>query len=128
MGEDRIENGTKASGSVACHVWAREEDGVAALPTPQRFDCLGNRFSSIQCITREVFAHFQNTLLGRLPSDLRSLVPGTRCSLQVFFPAHDPRHLFSCEEALDVVGSLPARAPENAGNNAGIMRGAQHVG
>jgi hypothetical protein len=68
------------------------------------------------------FAHFQNTLLGRLPSDLRSLVPGTRCSLQVFFPAHEANYLFSCEEALDVVGSLPARAHEDLGNNAGIMR------
>jgi hypothetical protein len=45
-------------GLVACHVWAREEDGVAAFPTPRRKDCLGKWFSSIQFITREVLCPF----------------------------------------------------------------------
>jgi hypothetical protein len=65
------------AGLVACHVWAREEDGVAAFPTPLRFDCLGKWFSSIQFITREVLCPFpkhalytisnvDNPIVGRL--------------------------------------------------------------
>jgi Resolvase, N terminal domain len=42
----------------ACHVWAREEDGVAESPTPRRKECLGKWFSSIQLITREVLRPF----------------------------------------------------------------------
>ena len=70
--EDRIENGTRGSGLVACHVWTREEDGVAAFPTPRRKDCLGNWFSSIQIIIPEILCPFPKHAL----TDGRR-VPGT---------------------------------------------------
>ncbi len=62
----------------ACRVWAREEDGVAAFPTPRRKDCLDNWSSSIQFIAREVLCPFTKHALSKA-----SALHNTRYGVQI---------------------------------------------